>query len=271
LPTILFFAYNDQVHRSLGAWWLQQRLNAKDGDDWLKESTLGRLCSVEEAIAVRAGLNSYVHTTSRDAYTLLILACMSDSTDAVQRLLLHGSVDIHLGSKKREWTALFVCARNGYLHTAQLLIEHGADARLAVGDGQTPLFIAAAKGHTEVVALLRQNGAEDGCIPGWMGLTAVEGARATRRLSKSMCEALDVQQENNFEQKGGAGLFASCVTDSSLAADSSVTSSEFRQFNGSTSPSSGSMRESSFESQQVDADCESPRPSQQVDGGRSSL
>jgi hypothetical protein len=51
-------------------------------------------------------------------------------------------------------------------------VEHGTDAKQANDANQTPLFIATARGHTEVADLLRLESSAGGDDAGFMGLTA---------------------------------------------------------------------------------------------------
>lgn len=57
------------------------------------------------------------------------------------------------------YTPLFFAARDNHEPFAGLLIEHGADVNAAAEDGSTPLKLAEAAGHREMVQLLRSNGA----------------------------------------------------------------------------------------------------------------
>jgi hypothetical protein len=65
------------------------------------DSQRGDLVEVEEAIkeceAGEGNLNSYRVKTATDSYTLLLLACINEHMDAVQRLLIlgRGHVDIN--------------------------------------------------------------------------------------------------------------------------------------------------------------------------------
>ncbi|WP_257254281.1 ankyrin repeat domain-containing protein, partial [Endozoicomonas sp. SESOKO3] len=57
-------------------------------------------------------------------------------------------------------TPLYLAAREGHTDIVQLLIEAGADLNAALPNGASPLFIAARKGHTDIVKLLIEAGAE---------------------------------------------------------------------------------------------------------------
>ena len=68
-------------------------------------------------------------------------------------------------------TPLFVAAERGHLQVIRLLLEANADKDKTFQDGATPLFIAAQNGHLEVVRLLLEANADkdkarqDGATP----------------------------------------------------------------------------------------------------------
>jgi hypothetical protein len=57
-----------------------------------------------------------------------------------------------------------------------MLLEYGADVNQSASDGQSPLFIASSKGQTDVVALLKANGA-DLTTTQFMGLSPADAAQ----------------------------------------------------------------------------------------------
>ena len=69
-------------------------------------------------------------------------------------------------------TPLLMCARHGRLHSAKVLLHHGADADQSDTCGQTPLMLAARMGHPQLCALLIKCGAEPNMVSGMTGLTA---------------------------------------------------------------------------------------------------
>jgi hypothetical protein len=130
---------------------------------------------VEEALTAKADLNAFVFETSEDSYTLLLLACLNDHLDAVQRLLTTGSVGVNVGSKYQGMTPLYVAARAGNPFCVKMLLEYRAAVNLPCLDGKTPLFTAVSNGHAEVVALLIDSGAGSGVT--FMGLTPVDAVK----------------------------------------------------------------------------------------------
>ena len=57
-------------------------------------------------------------------------------------------------------TPLFIAAQNGHLDVVRHLVEVGADKDKARDDGATPLYIAAENGHLDVVRHLVEVGAD---------------------------------------------------------------------------------------------------------------
>ena len=57
------------------------------------------------------------------------------------------------------WTPLHRAADKGFVDSAKLLIEAGADVNLADSYGRTPAYIASQHGHTEALKLLTEAGA----------------------------------------------------------------------------------------------------------------
>ena len=57
---------------------------------------------------------------------------------------------------------LFIAAEKGHLEVVRFLVESGANKdQASTDDGSTPLFIAAGKGHLEVVRFLVEFGAKE--------------------------------------------------------------------------------------------------------------
>ena len=87
--------------------------------------------------------------------------------DETKRLLASGMVDVNFYSPHylRSPTLLHKAAMYGHREVALLLIQHGADPKLADNhDGLTPLHYAAKCGHSEVAQSLNECGAELNCI-----------------------------------------------------------------------------------------------------------
>lgn len=74
-------------------------------------------------------------------------------------LLLAGASPDYPSEHLHNAPILGICAHQGHTEMVALLIEFGADVSLTNGEGVTPLGLAAAQGHCDVVRLLVQAGA----------------------------------------------------------------------------------------------------------------
>ena len=80
------------------------------------------------------------------------------NVEATTRLLEHGA-DINISNNEGR-TPLFHIARNGRPgHMVDLLLDNGADPEVADFFGITPLMIASARGHSNIVRMLMARGA----------------------------------------------------------------------------------------------------------------
>jgi ankyrin repeat protein len=102
-------------------------------------------------------------------------------------------------------TALCAAAEHGRLEAARLLLDGGADASLADGDGFTPLMQAAFNSHMEVLRLLLARGAVVDAVSPRTGWTAFHFAcyhnyaDCTEELARAGC---DVGLKNKIGQTG---------------------------------------------------------------------
>lgn len=82
----------------------------------------------------------------------------------------HGKgTDPHLPPSQDDQTPLHCAARIGHTGMVQLLLENGADPNLATTAGHTPLHITAREGHVDTALALLQKGASQTCMTkvGW--------------------------------------------------------------------------------------------------------
>ena len=84
---------------------------------------------------------------------------ISGNADRVRDLLAEGTDVDSLSSK--DFTALYLAASRGHIEVVEVLLEAGADPNLPVGENNnTPLHASASQGHTEVMLRLIERGAD---------------------------------------------------------------------------------------------------------------
>lgn len=91
--------------------------------------------------------------------TALHIAVSQGTPDIAKILIDHGA-DLEAVSELRGARALHLAANFGDAPMLALLLDSGADTESRDNDGRTPLFRAAAQGHTEAVRMLLDRGAE---------------------------------------------------------------------------------------------------------------
>jgi hypothetical protein len=192
LPPLLLLTCQGRVKRNLGLRWLSRR--GREAPAFELQCTgqaerRGDLIEIEEAIIGGADLNATVLVDSscshghqhdgaaRDDYALLHLAVLNGHLDGLQRLLNTGAVEINKPTGRQGRSALFMAAEAGQVHAATMLLEHNADVNALTDEGQSPLIVASARGHKNMVALLEKHGASR--TYRWMGLNA-DDVRAQR-------------------------------------------------------------------------------------------
>jgi hypothetical protein len=127
LPTIAMLIFRQQIQQVLGRCWLRRRGSLPHGSDEEGLEHIAGLHAIEEAINLKRDLNAYVRTSGDDSCALLHLACMGNQLDSVQRLLIHGGVQIDQGTKIQGQTPIFLASMLGHAHCVEMLLEYGAD------------------------------------------------------------------------------------------------------------------------------------------------
>ena len=90
------------------------------------------------------------------------MAAMNGHTEVV-KLLLASNADVN-ATRIRGTTVLMMAALGGYMESVKLLLESKANVNAEVhsgGQDYAALSIATRMGHTEVIKLLKEHGAND--------------------------------------------------------------------------------------------------------------
>ncbi len=125
--------------------------------------TIAAVADDEETLGLLLGLGASAKlVTSRYDGTALIAAAHLGHDGVVRRLIAAGAPLDHVNNL--HWTALIesiVLGNGGPRHVATLkaLLDAGASTQLADREGRTPLALAKARGHAQMVALLEKAGA----------------------------------------------------------------------------------------------------------------
>ena len=162
-------------------------------------------------------------------WTPLHWAIVADDWDLVRELIEAGA-DISLGSQQNAleiaklmnsetklievfidakgvdaivrdgWTALMHAARDGHTEVVKLLIDNGADLNHKNNGGVTALRTAAREGRTEVVKLLIDNGADQNIkdVDGWTALMYAAWNGSTEVVKLLIDNGADLNHKNNF-------------------------------------------------------------------------
>lgn len=112
----------------------------------------GRDENVVECVRLLVAHGARVDAHDHCRTTALMFAARESRLEAV-RLLLEHKADANR-QDSRGWSVLCWATQRGNIDVVRYLLNHGADAELPCNDGQTPLDLAYACDHTDVVDLL---------------------------------------------------------------------------------------------------------------------
>ena len=113
-----------------------------------------------ETNAVQTLLNKGADVNAQDEFglTVLMFAAKSGNTTIVKLLLAKGA-SVNTKSKLLGYTALMNAAGFGNVEMVQALLDKGAEVNMRNNDGTTALTFANESKKSEIVKLLKKNGA----------------------------------------------------------------------------------------------------------------
>ena len=130
--------------------------------------------------------------TLHSGRTALSSACQYGDYDTASALL-KAKADPNLQTKQNKWTPLTIAAKKGHTNIVQLLLEHGADINYGSITGATALIVASEHGYTDIAKILLERGA-DASIETTTGDTAISIA-----VSKGWKGVVEILYANQYE------------------------------------------------------------------------
>ncbi|CAJ1371821.1 unnamed protein product [Effrenium voratum] len=115
----------------------------------------GDLEEVNEML--ESGCNPNYRMPDGSNWTVLMLAAYSGHEELVQKFT-KGGKGVSDKDPRSGFQALMLAAMKGHAAVCRSLLEKKAEVNAVNEDGETPLMMAAAMGHTDVVSLLLQSG-----------------------------------------------------------------------------------------------------------------
>ena len=183
--------------------------------DWDTTAFIGGLVGVstgkEEIAAMKRGRNEVaklfgIKGTLDDAGTTpaqnLSTAAFIGNAAAMKQALA-GGADPNTKDPQSGSTLLATAALMGHTEIVALLLEHGADINARSRDGGTALHAAAFLGRAEIVKLLLDKGA-DTALRSNMGGTAIEGAKLNWLITKGILGMLKLEVDEAEVKAGRA-------------------------------------------------------------------
>ena len=171
--------------------------------DWRTTTFIGGMIGVEtgreEIATMKAGRNEIAKlfgTKGFDSKDIasgqnLSEAVFTGDLAAVKQALTDGA-DPNAKDSQSGSTMLATAALMGHTEVVALLLEHGAEVNAKSRDGSTPLHTAAFLGRVETVKLLLEKGA-DTTLRNNMGGTAIEGAKLNWLMTKGIVGMLQIE------------------------------------------------------------------------------
>ena len=183
--------------------------------DWETTAFIGGLVGVntgkEEIAAMKTGRNEVaklfgIEGTFDDADTTpaqnLSAAAFTGDVAAMERALV-GGADPNTKDPQSGSTLLATAALMGHTKVVSVLLEHGANINARSRDGGTALHAAAFLGRVETVKLLLDKGV-DTAFRSNMGGTAIEGAKLNWLITKGILGMLKLEADETEVKAGRA-------------------------------------------------------------------
>ncbi|HEY44850.1 MAG TPA: hypothetical protein G4O11_12795 [Anaerolineae bacterium] len=131
-------------------------VNARD----LRKGVAPLRCAVEHPAVVKLLVENgaEVDATDNDGWTALLHACAEGYLESAKILIEHGA-NVNHANRTSRYTPLMAAANYGQLGVAKLLLENGAEVNATNIEGHSALWMAVRFNHPEVANLLREVGA----------------------------------------------------------------------------------------------------------------
>ncbi|XP_068176325.1 cyclin-dependent kinase 4 inhibitor C [Antennarius striatus] len=144
-------------------------------DQLCNASATGNLPQVLLLLQNGADVNGF------NRYNRTALQVVKLGNSALVQTLVEWGADPNARDPACGLTVLHDAAREGFVDSVRVLVNNGADANLADGQGNLPLHLAAREGHLEVIRLLIER-TTDPQAPNGLGYTARQIATLHRRM-----------------------------------------------------------------------------------------
>jgi ankyrin repeat protein len=134
-----------------------------------------------EAVRLLLKQGGDVNAAQGDGMTALHWAASNNDAE-LAAMLLHAGANVRAATRINGYTPLMMAARSGHTPVLRVLLDGGADPKSASVTGTTPLMFAAASGDVDAVSLLLERGADANAREAAREQTALMFAAAYNRV-----------------------------------------------------------------------------------------